>query len=51
MYFLKGMTKRLLMVGVEGVLSMVAKVDPGPCCLEFGQGSSLLGPNFFDPQL
>ena len=33
------------MVGVEGVLSMVAKVDPGPCCLEFGQGSSLLGPS------
>ena len=37
----------MVLVGVEGVLSMVAKVDPGPCCLEFGQGSSLLGPNLF----
>ena len=48
MSYMKSVTKSLLMIGVGGVLARLMLTVPR---LKFGQGRSLLDPNYFDPKL
>ena len=48
-YFLKGMTKSLLLVGVGGVLVRLITMLPWLALSKIWPGRNLLGPNFFTP--